>query len=268
MDCGTITDGKNYNGGSYYTAFISDDNWGPIPNPLSFVAEYNVTQDGNAFVTSLTDCEGSGYFAFQDAVDNFTTKTIGGVAYHLPSREEWASIVSYSYSPYYVRFKSTSSYDNSEEGNGVVVQGEQFFSMFSDYRNTGSSNSISPCYALRYKGTDMLSAWKYEYISDGNNTHMKITSRNVSPTVTIDDIVNATFWTSGTENDVVRYFPASGVYFMNEYKYVGSQGLFWSSTEYSSSQPEVGYVMSFSTGGAGIHPRGENSSVRLFITPN
>ena len=41
---------------------------------------------------------------------------------------------------------------------------------------------------------------------------MKITSRRVAPSVTIGNISdnNGAFWNTGQENDVVRYFPASG----------------------------------------------------------
>ena len=113
--------------------------------------------------------------------------------------------------------------------------------MHSDYKNTG--NNLT--YALRYKGTDYVSAWKYEYISDGNNTHLKITSRSVAPSVTITNIADPIFWSSGQENDVVRYFPASG------YKsssgslfYVGTQGRFWSSTE-NNSDNTVAWNMQF-----------------------
>lgn len=105
--------------------------------------------------------------------------------------------------------------------------------MLSDFRTT--SNRVS--YALRYKGTHMVSAWKYEYVYDTNkeHTHLKITSRNVAPSVTIGDIEDGTFWTSGTGNDVVRYFPAGGYYNNGSPNNVGLQGYYRSSTVYSTA---------------------------------
>ncbi|NMB00756.1 MAG: hypothetical protein GX971_04450 [Firmicutes bacterium] len=266
----TSASGKNYIAGNRYTGTVSGG-WTQkvLINPLSYVAEYNVTQAGDAFVTSLTACNVSGYFLFQDAVDNFITKTIGGVDYHLPSSGEWFGIAPEFYnaqvSVIYVLFNSTSSYDNVSET--VVVQGETI-TMTSDFRSTGISDTLAPCYALRYRGTDMVSAWKYEVVDyDTNTCHMKITSRNVSPSVTIDDIANAEYWISGTANDVIRYFPASGFYYKSSQpSYVGRVGFFWSSTAIGAN----GWCLYFSNGFACTRWLGQShvSSVRLFVTPN
>lgn len=238
----TVPSGKDYTAGNCYKGTVSSG-WTEkvLINPLSYVAEYNVNPDGNGFVTDLTTCNVSGYFNWNDAVAQFTTKNIGGVNYHLPSKEEWFSIAPKYVEPpgYCVDFENPSSYDDITEN--VKVQ-SQNITMTSCFRNPG--NHIS--YALRYMGTDMISAWKYEYISNGNNTHLKVTSRNIAPSVTIDSIANANFWTSGNGNDVVRYFPASG------YKsssgspgLVAQHGYFWSSTAEGSSS---------SAWGVGIRP--------------
>ncbi|MGI6572383.1 MAG: PL29 family lyase N-terminal domain-containing protein [Fermentimonas sp.] len=200
----------------------------PAINPLSLVAEYNVNTAGTGFVTSLTACSGSGYFAFTNAVTQFSDITIGDKKYHLPSKEEWKSIVPESNT--WVKFtEENASYNDVSET--VTIKGESI-TMKSDYR-TGV-NGIT--YALRYKGTDMVSAWKYEYISDGNNTHMKITSRMLKgqAPVIVDDIKLDSFWSSNTEDDVIRYFPAGG---MQYYWYgmlfkdgIGTKGYFFSST--------------------------------------
>jgi len=212
--------------------FVNDAPTPPTPTPLSYVAEYNVNPAGNGFVTDLTACNVSGYFVWQDAVDRFHTRNdIAG--YHLPSSEEWFGIVPRYVDPGYINFLDTISYNNVTEN--VIVKNESI-TMFSDFRNTGSPGNSSPSYALRYKGTDWVSAWKYEFISDSNNTHMKITSRGVAPSVTISQVADPTFWSSGQENDVVRYFPASGYESPpGSAYYVGSNGIFWTSTEHNDT---------------------------------
>ena len=83
----------------------------------------------------------------------------------------------------------------------VVVQGANI-TMTSDFLSYSNL-----CYALRYQGTSMVSAWKYEYKNyNTNNCHMKITCRSVAASTSIDDIANEAFWSTGNGNDVVRYF--------------------------------------------------------------
>ena len=256
----TSTDGKNYIAGNRYTGTVTGGWTGKeLINPLSFVAEYNVNPAGNGFVTDLTACDVSGYFTW----DNTGTINISG--YHLPSMEEWYGIVP-EHGTYvtYVDFQNEGSHYGISEN--VMVQGETI-NMTSDFYNTG--NNVS--YALRYKGTDMVSAWKYEYISDGNNTHMKITSRRVSSYVTIDDITenNGAFWNSGNENDIVRYFPASGYYEGSLRKDLGTNGYFWSSTKKGT---DFAFAMTFRSSDASSSSGGywktKRYTVRLFTPGN
>ena len=249
----TIVSGMVYVAGKRYTANVSGT-WTEIVNPLSYVAEYNVKQAGDDFVTNLTSCTGSGYFTWNNALN------INISGYHLPSNQEWFGIVPEA--PGYVRFKATTSYDNITEN--VIVQGDTI-TMTGDFRNP----KIPTCYALRYKGTDMVSAWKYEYVKNSNDTHLKITSRIVAPSVTINDIANDAYWSTNTGNDVVRYFPASG-YITNDPTgigdvNVGTHGYFWSSTESSSTNA---WCMIFSNDNAqspGDHHKiYRRYSVRLF----
>ncbi len=200
---------------------------GDIPNPLSLVAEYNVNPAGDGFVTSLTDCTESGYFTFDDAVAQFTNITIGGKQYHLPSIEEWRSIVPQNMM--HVHFTNTESHDDISET--VTVQGTSI-TMTSDFRTGVSGVS----YALRYKGTDMVSAWRYEYIENGDNTHMKVTSRSLKGQtgVTVEDIAKPAFWNANGDNDVTRHFPASGYFYSGSLGNVDTYGYFWSSSQDSS----------------------------------
>ncbi len=206
----TVAGGKDYNAGNRYTGTISG-NWELMVNPLSYVAKFNVNETGDDFVTDETLCTDVGYFAWETAIANYhTVNTITG--YHLPRLEEWCSISPryYNGGTVHVVFNETSSYDNIAEE--VIVQG-QTYNMTCDYRNRGSDQAPAPAYALRYKGVDnMRSAWRYEYIYDQYlaRTYLKITSRNVAPTVNIDHIISPTFWNSNKNNDIVRLFPAVG----------------------------------------------------------
>ena len=255
--------GKDYVAGHRYTGAVSSG-WADITTPLYYVAEYNVNEAGTGFVTDLIACEVSGYFNWSNAVTHFNTnKIISG--YHLPSIEEWQGIVPlYANQVYCVCFDSAPSNDNITEN--VVVQG-QSITMTGDFSHPG--NNVS--YALRYKGTDMVSAWKYEYISDGNNTHMTITSRRVSSSVTIDDITenNGAFWNSGNENDIVRYFPASGYYEGSLRKDLGTNGYFWSSTKKGT---DFAFAMTFRSSDASSSSGGywktKRYTVRLFTPGN
>ncbi len=243
----TIVSGMLYVAGKRYTANVSGT-WTEIVNPLSYVAEYNVNQAGDDFVTNLTSCTGSGYFTWNNALN------INISGYHLPSNQEWFGIVPEA--PGYVRFRATTSYDNITEN--VIVQGDTI-TMTSDFRNP----KIPTSYALRYKGTDMVSAWKYEYVSNSNETHLKITSRIVAPSVTINDIANDAYWSTNTGNDVVRYFPASGR--SNGYG-LRIIGFFWSSTE-DQINPDYACCMLFTNEEArtsNLYSKTNGYTVRLF----
>ena len=248
--------GKDYAAGNRYKGTVSSD-WADITTPLYYVAEYNVTQDGDGFVTDLTSCSGSGYFTWSEAFDLFNnTTTIGGVNYHWPSDQEWFGIVpKYVKTGYYVHFKTEYSYNNIYES--VKVRSE-YFNVYGNVRTT--PNNIS--YAIRYRNNVWYSAWRYEYITDGNNTHMKITSRKVATSVDIDAIAQESFWNSGNENDIVRYFPAGGY---GSSSYQGERGFFWSSTEHSSNNSYAWYML-FNTDRAYTNntPKIFSITVRLF----
>ncbi len=240
-----------WNGNSLY---FTDYTLTPPINPLSYVAEYNVNPAGDGFVEDLTACNVSGHFNWSTAMG------INIPGYHLPSTEEWGSIVPLIYQC--VLFHENSSKNNVTEN--VVVQGQKF-SMTSDYLAT--ANQVT--YALRYKGTDLVSAWKYEtFWFDTNNFHLKISSRDVTPSVTINDIAKEEFWTQAT--NVVRYFPGSGTFY-NEGSSstgIGTSGCFWSSTEddwENNSHAACSMVfLGYTAGSNYSHDKPDELSVRLF----
>jgi len=242
--------GKDYEAGNRYAGTVNGG-W-RLKNPLIYVARYNINPAGNDFVGDLYSCNGSGYFKLSEAKQN-----INIAGYHLPSIEEWSSIVPYNHN--LVVFNSTST-TNQSVYETVTVQGESI-SMSSDYRAMANSNIT---YALRYKGTDMVSAWRYEYKNHNTSTcHLMITSRNVASTVTIDNIADEPgFWNNITinGNDVIRYFPASG-----QSTGVGQNttGLFWSSTGSSQGQ----YLLFNNAKAASNNTSAQSNkyTVRLFV---
>lgn len=195
-----------------------------VKSPLEYVAEYNVNPDGTGFVTTYaTDV--SGYFSFEDAVAKFSDITIDGNKYHLPSQEEWLAIVPIfnKKAPDYVAFNQPSSFKDVSET--VIVSGDTVSSL-NDYLSTGKNIT----YALRFKNTKFISAWKYEYIAEPNRCGLLITCRlleNMTSTLTVEDLQKDSFW---TEKDITRWFPASG-YIASEKLYLrDSYGYFWSSS--------------------------------------
>lgn len=245
----TVSSAKDYLAGNRYTGTVNNG-WKDIKHPLSYVAEYNVSTDGTNFTWNPTDCTVSGYFNWNGARD------INISGYHLPSIGEWQSIIPPATK--YVRFTKVSSFNGITEN--VIVQGENI-AMTSDFRTTADSIS----YALRYKETCLVSAWRYEIINyDTDNFHMEVTSRNVAPSITIDDIANENFWNSGQEDDIVRCFPASGSMSGNYFPYRRREGYFWSAT---GRDVDYAWGMNFTyrtTYAEYVEWKTSNLSVRLF----
>ena len=131
----------------------------------------------------------------------------------------------------------------------------------------GSGDGV--CYALRFKGTEYQSAWKYEYMKDedSNCQILSITTRILPDGFTIADIAKKDFWIRNNIGDLVRIFPASG--YNNSGtgpNPTGGQGLsgwFWSSTRNSPTDTYgVHFDKSFAGKYKGSSTRGH--TVRLF----
>ena len=240
---------------------------GVPPNPLKFVTKYNLNPDaglvsGTRFVTDSTACDVSGYFdhdglsIFVDLLHVYTT------SYYLPSAEEWRSIMPGNTD--YVKFLTFFVTFSSEVAETVMVQGKSI-TMKSDFL-AFSGILGREVYAIRYKGTSMVSAWKYEYIEDGNNTHMKITSRSFYGK-TLPNIWNIRDeFKKNDENEVIRYFPASGYIDTDGVtQNRGTNGYFWSSTPIGNN---LACGMSFSSDKAYsnyIDKASHKYSIRLFV---
>ncbi len=237
----------------------------PIPAnrlPLAYVAEYNINLDGTGFATThATDV--SGYFTFKEAVNKFSDITIADKKYHLPTKEEWMAIVPPSRAtPDYVDFASEYTYTDSVE---TVSVGGKMITSTNDYYGTGEDE----VYGLRFKGTDLCSAWKYEYTFVDSHRVLRVTARPVDMAtnpITIEEVKKPEFWTSNTSDDIVRVFPASGWIGLSDILYAQeSLGSFWSATSYDVRKS---WYMVFGRANSriDIHFAVYHYSVRLFET--
>lgn len=210
--------------------------------PLEYVAEYNVNPEGTGIVSSHAT-NASGYFSWSDAVDKFSNISINGKDYHLPSKEEWLAIVP-SYADRgsdYITWEESSSHKDVVEN--VVVAGKNITS-----KNDYLSNGDYTTYALRFKGGELLSAWKYEYPENPEGGYwMKISCCKADEKTTIEAVSKSDFW-SNSEDLVIRYLPACGYYASGVANEVGDFGNYWTSTPHSEG---YAYGVYFYYGGAG-----------------
>ncbi len=183
--------------------------------PYEFLTEYNVATDGASFVTTHAN-DVSGYWNYTEALEKFSSITIAGKKYHLPTGNELAGIFGWVWSnageQNNIRFDYATSYDNLEEK--VEIDGFSH-TYTADYRSLGNQN----VYALRLKSStdnSRLLAVRYSYIPDpltSNKYYLRISYRHLGvagASTTITDVAKESFWASNTSKDAVFYFPASG----------------------------------------------------------
>ena len=227
-------------------------------NPLEYLAEYNVNQDGTGFVTDLYATNTSGYFDWATASAKFLNVTFGGKSYHLGSEPEWYSLITGA--SFFGKAKTFLNAKLSVEVNGTRLQSVE------DINNTGTNVS----YVLRFKGTGYQSAWKYEWVKENNHQVLRITARNVRDGVTLDDVATETFWQQNREKNIVRIIPACGLSRrMKRLDTVEQVCWYWAST---TAEPYTSYFW-VTTGGPGsytymeVWPKGfrdDGMTIRLF----
>ena len=191
-------------------------------NPLAYVAEYNINKTGDGFVTDKYATNVSGYYNFDDAIAKFSNIVIDGEAYYLPSFDNWQAIIPRLKILTFVDGKSVNV---SNYSASVEVAGKKL-TCLQDFKSTGAN----VCYALRFKGTQYQTAWKYDYVEVNNGAwFLRISSRIVDDGVTIDDVAKESFWSQNSTDDIVRIFPVSGAFTSNgKIGLVGREGYFQS----------------------------------------
>lgn len=214
--------------------YTDDDIWQAEKriNPLAYVAEYNINPEGTGFVTDKYATNVSGYFDFDTAVAKFSSLELDKVKYHLPSEDELKAIIPCDAktpnADNITRVPFSSPVDASGFSESVEIAKKSIVCL-QDFK--GSGNSV--CYALRFKGTEYQSAWKYECVKEGEFQVMRITTRNVTDGVTIAKVATPEFWQQNNASDIVRIFPASGYKVKVDDTVPNSEGFsayFWTST--------------------------------------
>lgn len=205
-------------------------------NPLLYLAEYSINKRGDGFATDLYSISDVGLFLLTtELLEKLNNVTIDGKKYHIPSLSEWNAMVPYN------RVFFTENYETLNFSEGVSVAGKNV-TCLQDVKGFGKG----VCYALRFKGTEYQSAWRYEYVDVNNHNLLRITSRSVADGVTIADVAKEDFWTQNSTGDIERILPASGSLKVYNGMYVNPGvriGTFWtregSLMYYSQSKIEL-----------------------------
>ena len=126
-------------------------------NPLWWMAQYNMQAKDVVYASHSTASQN--VWNFNDA------KNITLAGYHLPSRDEQVSIIpsdvtsSDSYNLFSITNTSTTPYEFSEIG--CVVGGNSVAATTSVFYQ----NATADYYAIRFIGTDYVSAWHYKWVT-------------------------------------------------------------------------------------------------------
>ncbi len=232
---------------------------------IEYLTEYNINPAGDGFVANHIGKD-SGYFTWSQAMDRFSKEKnfrIDNVGYHLPTYEEWCSIVPAEY--IYIGMPHEDRLDSSE----TVCVGGQIKTYTSDYRFPG--NGI--VYAVRLKGGDnaQRSAWRYQYRDNSAGEGEKMLEITVRPlaedtSVSLDDVAKESYWRGNNDADIVRRLPAAGyknkeggdTFFYNQY------GHYWSATSESEALARFMLFSDFFAYSNYAHEKKILNTVRLF----
>lgn len=209
---------------------------------IEYVTEYNINEMGTDFTDSHSN-DVSGYFTWNYSMRHFALDknfAIDGVAYHLPTLEEWFGIVPDYNSGRNIKFNEVVKTLDYEEHITIANQTNSYTA---DYFGTMNNRA----YGLRFKGQDNehRSAWRYEYADNPTGDKMMtITVRYLGSELTnisIDDIAQESWWNNNTSGDIVRIFPATGHTgkFSNRVDFQGRMGYYWTATESTTNFAKV-----------------------------
>ena len=264
----------NYNAASEtYTLTVNAKNLNM--NPLSYVTQYNVTGSTPAMGTQDSD----NYF--------YNYSTANGISisgYHVPSREEWMSIVpaDWTASQESVIGGGTSLYAagsshsktvkfnlNSTTQAGITDNSYWIGSATSD----GSGHAVR--YAIRYIGTEYCSVWKYELTGTNgtdNSYRLEVSSALIDY---CKDATEAASWYSANSGTLSSLFSgtlgSTNKFFARGYangtaaSAAGGPGVlgdYWSSSPDGSNGWHLGFGSGLATVNSVIQTYGY--SVRLF----
>ncbi len=256
---------KQFDDGYSYNAILTLNDW----TPLDFVAEAPaINKAGNGFITNhnlppynnnVGNIQNTnvGYYTWDEAMALFDGSKPFLADYFLPNRYQWRSIIPRKMVIYTSDTRSKKTFTETAQVGETLAQ---------DYTSefiTVDEGGIFVTYALRFKGTDWVSAWRYAYATTAKEKFViKCLSLKDKPNVnSLDleqDIVNPSLFTTNACS--VRTFPMYGRLFDDGLiKGIGGVAAFWSSTpegNYDAWTPEFfGYVVyETRTGKVDRHP--------------
>lgn len=237
---------------------------------LEYIAPYNIAQDGVSFDKSGFP-ESSALLTWAEAKGRFSEVTIDGQKWHLPTEKEWLAVTSEFPNIAYYGKKDTLREDVTEQVliNGVNVVGA------SDFFNT----TVGITYAVRFKGTDYCSAWRYSYERYMDKEHkfsnkLVITARPIDPNLAISaekDLTKASFWKQESSLNKTIELPATGCIKMEENPNAvfkqGESGFYWASDLYEidgGAYPNIFYFNSMYVLPSYYKHPNDRFAVRLF----
>ncbi len=260
-DGGVLPNGNNPNVPDPSTAQCQDIRSVSLnfTTPLDFVAEMPaINKAGTGFVQNhclphtnvvadIYDTE-VGYYTFNQALALFDGTKPFLTNYYLPSKEQWQSIVPYEYGPtgkpvYLSHFgKTYQVIQNAQVGETPPQE------YTSDYSSIRDSDGSLAAYALRFKGTEWVSAWRYSYDRNTKKMTVKCVPLKERPNDQVLSIIaKPEFFINNA--CTIRVFPAYGFRYHRDYGDFSDSdvdsfgtGIYWSSTPIKSGQS---YTMTF-----------------------
>ena len=229
-------------------------------NLLNAVAEYNIDITGAKFTTSQTNEAGNtGYFTWPKA--KALTMPAG---YHLPTIDEWSAIFGSNFSLTYVYFNQ----NEAKKDVSITVQIPGQSGTMSCLQDVKQVSVEGATYMIRYKDNDTYrSAWRYSYV-DGpiaGQKVLKIEAVPVKAGLTIEQL-NKDWFANPKVSKYVKtiYLPTTGYGYNQDGSSSGisrgSDGLYWSATESSSSGA---YNVAFVSTRAGGNESSQSSLVAV-----
>ncbi len=232
----------------------SNEYWSASLNfktPLDFVAEAPaINRAGTAFVTnhsiplveqtSQLNRTDAGYYTYNEALELFNGTKDFLDGYQLANKNQWQAIIPHNSDV--LHFDRTNSaqtiYEHAQVGSMIEA-----FDYTSDFKTVKEGN-LFVTYAIRFKGTDWESAWRYSYEGEANNKYLLIKCVPLKGIggKTLSGISHPSFFTKHPAT--VRAFPTYG-YGMSSNPTTISQkairSFYWTSTETTS--PEKSFML-------------------------
>lgn len=233
-------------------------------NPLKFVTETCLAENGTSFMKDHSVYGTLQINGNESDLAKYKNIEIDGKKYHLPTYKEMCAIVPrglHSKNIIYIKWNKD---QKPREEKGVKVRvNKKDFTVDNEYQGDNGTT----CYAIRFKGTGLRSAWRYRYHAHGGNFYgLEITTCNTFHNESLDDIMKSDFWAKDKDHYITRYFPAVG---RNGGKNnVGDTGHFWTSTADPKNTTSKHFSLYMQNNYVGVNINSNNAakrSIRLFL---